>query len=246
MKHPLIIAAVAVAMLLPTSCANKKRIAREQAQVHAEAQRLIEAERQRVQDSIALAQAEELARLQRQLELERQEAERQRIQDSIAQAEAARRAIVQTLNIPRMTITLGMQGQQFTTPATMRWQRGTGLAVSIQPFAGLEMFRLEVDAQNVTIIDKINRRYTRLNYDDLAKMGAATTIDQMDAWIDKNIIDRRNEPQLVLQATRAGVNGSAVIYTAYMQTDVRINMRPTNIDTYRQVTLEQMLGGMIR
>ena len=153
--------------------------------------------------------------------------------------------MVQTLYIPRMTVTLNVQGRQISTPATLRWQRGTGAALSIQPLAGIEILRAEIDAQYVTIIDKINRRYTRLTYDDLAEKGAKTNIDEIDAWIDTHILDRRNEPQLTINASRAGINGTAVIYTGSMQLDQKMNMRPSNVDGYKRVTLEQLVGGAL-
>ena len=125
----------------------------------------------------------------------------------------------------------------------MRWKRAQGTVFSIQPLAGIEIARIELNAQHLTILDKLNRRYTRLTYDDLAQMGARTSIDELDAWIDKNILARRSEPQLVLQVSQAGVSGAATIYTASMQTDVNVNLQPTNISNYRQVTLEQLLKG---
>ena len=146
--------------------------------------------------------------------------------------------------ISRMAITVQIQGQQLSLPATMRWQRGKGIILSIQPFAGIEAMRAELNEEALLIIDKFNRRYTRLTYADLALMGTNTNINEIDAWIDKNILDRRNEPQLNLQVSRAGINGAAVIYTNTLQTDVNINMQHTNIGSYRQVTLEQMVKGL--
>lgn len=204
---------LAAALLLPMSCANKKKIAAQQ----------------------QLAAQQEAEHLR--------QAEQQRIQDSIAAAEAARKAKVQTMSISRMTITVTVGGQQIATPATMRWQRGTGLAISIQPFAGLEMFRMEADQQAVTVIDKINRRYTQLTYDELAQMGTKATLDDIDQWIDDNILARRNEQQLNLQLSRAEVNGAATIYTNSIQTGGNANLRPANISGYKQVTLEQMMKG---
>lgn len=244
MKRQTLILLVVATLLAAAGCANKKKVnptqtPQQQEEQLTEAERLeaeqrLAAERQRVQDSIARAEAE----VERQREIERQ-----RIQDSIAQAEAAKRAMVQTLYIPRMTVTMVMQGKQVSTPATMRWKHGTGTLVSIQPFAGIEMFRMELDANALTIIDKINRRYTRMNYEEMAQMGARTTLDEIDNWIDQNIIARKNEPQLTLQVSRAGINGTAVIYTASMQTDVNINLQPTNLSGYKQVTLEQLVKG---
>ena len=43
--------------------------------------------------------------------------------------------------------------------------------------------------------------------------------------------------------TSVCINGTAVIYTASMQTDVNINLQPTNLSGYKQVTLEQLVKG---
>lgn len=213
---------VSITMLSP-SCAHKKHLTRtEKAAIAA-------VEQQRVQDSIAAA---DKALVQ----------EQQRLQDSIAAA-GAKDTIVQTMYIPRMTLTISMQGRQLTTMATVRWQRGTGAAVSIQPFAGIEMLRLELDAQTqtLTLIDKINRRYTRLTFDDLAQMGISMTMNEADAWMNENILAKTDEPQLVLQISRGGITGSAVIYTNSIQTNIDVNLRPTNVGSYKQVTLEQLI-----
>ena len=220
-RQSLIIIAMA-ALLVAAGCANKKKI-------------------NPAHDS--RTKQEQLTEAQRLEDEQRREAERLRIQDSIAQVEAAKRAMVQTMNIPRMTVTVVAQGKQISTPATMRWKRAQGTVISIQPLAGIEIARIELNTQHLTILDKLNRRYTRLTYDDLAQMGARTSIDELDAWIDKNMLARRSEPQLVLQVSQAGVSGAATIYTASMQTDVNVNLQPTNISNYRQVTLEQLLKG---
>ena len=257
---------IAAILLLPIGCANKKQVARAPQRTQTarqtskseriakkrelerakrlEEQRAQQAEQQRIQDSIDVAAAQ--AETEMLLELARQEeAERQRVQDSIDKAEAAKKALVQTMYIPRMTITISMQGKQLTTPATMRWQRGQGIAISIQPMAGIELFRIETDAQAMTIIDKINRRYTRMTYEELEQMGASTTLDETDAWIDRHILEQLSEPQLVLEVTRAGITGSAVIYTNTIQTNVNANLRPTNTGSYKQVSLQQFMGGML-
>ena len=162
MKGNWLIALMVTALLVAGGCAHKKHLTRaERAAIEA-------AERQRVQDSI---EAAELLRLQ--------ELERQRVQDSIAAAqaaaEAARRAMVQTLNISRMTLTIVMQGRQFTTPASLRWKRGAGAALSVQPIVGIEILRMELDEQALLIIDKINRRYTRLRRRSRGRRATAAT-----------------------------------------------------------------------
>lgn len=233
MNRLYIFALLTAVLMLAAGCAHKKKITPTQTPV--QDQEVIARENQRIQDSIALAQAQEQElRLKQEQELKRQQEE----------AEARKRAQVQTLYISRMTLTISMQGKQLSTPATMRWQRGEGALLSIQPFAGLEMARIELSKENVMIIDKINRRYTRLTYDNLSQMGARATIDEIDEWIDTNIIARKDEPQLTLKTSRANISATAVIYTSAMQMNANVNLRPTNVDSYRGVTLEQLVRGL--
>lgn len=170
-------------------------------------------------------------------------AERQRVADSIAAAQEAKRAMVQTMSISRMTLNIRMQGQQIVTPATVRWQRGTGVIAGVQPFAGIEMLRVEMNSEALTIIDKINMRYARMSTEEMSAMGLPASMDEVDKWIDDNILARRNEPRLIMEAERAGVSAQAVINTASIQTDANVNMRATNVNTYKHVTLEQLLTG---
>jgi len=220
-------------VLLAEGCAHKRKIKPATQPLSEQEESAVEAER--VRDSIALAQA--IA--------EAQAREQQRINDSIARAEEeARKTMFKTMNVTRMTVTVQMQGKQISTPATMRWQRGKGVIVSIQPFAGIEMFRAEYDGNVMTIIDKINRRYTRLTNSELEQRGIRVTMDEADAWMDEHILSHRDEPQLTLQVARGGINGSAVIYTNSMQINGRVNINPTNVEMYRKVSLEQLVKGL--
>lgn len=208
-------------------CAHKKRISKAQ-QAELEA-----AERQRVQDSIAELEAFRL-----------QQIELQRVLDSIAAAEEAKKAQVQSMYISRMTITIRMQGQQLATPATLRWRRDEGVIAGIQPFAGLEMLRIEFNDDGLKIIDKINMRYSLLTPDQLAQMGVPATQEAVDAWIDERILARLDEPQLTLEISRDGISGTAVIQTSGIQTGGNIALKPINVNAYRQVTLEQLTSGL--
>lgn len=232
MKQRLAIILCLGAMLIGAAgCASKKKINPSATPISGTEQDAArEAAEQRLRDSIALA---EQARLQA--------IEQQRIQDSIAAAEEAKREQVQTMSISRMTVSVTMGGQQMSVPATMRWQRGKGAIVSILPLAGIEMFRAELTDGQLTIIDKMNMRYTRLTDSDLRKQGIRTSLADVDAWIDDNILAHRDEPQLTMKVNQAGVNASIVIYTAGIQTDKSVNIRPMSVDGYRKVTLEQMM-----
>lgn len=246
MRNKIYIIMLLAALIAVSGCANKKKISPakqtpktekrgkdSKTDRHGEAAYRLAMEQQRIQDSIAHAEAARLLLI-----------EQQRIADSIAAAEVAKRAQIQTLNIPRVTIIVEMQGRQVSSPAAIKWQRGTGLSVSLQPFIGMEMFRFELSEQGLTVIDKINRQYAFLSYEQLGQMGAQMTLEQIDGWIDEQVIGRLDEPQITLQALRMDIKGTAIIYTSSVQKDIQLNMRPTNISGYRQVSADQLVKSL--
>ena len=231
MKKILYTLIVLAITLTAVGCASKKKI---QPTPTPTARETKAAEETKEAERIRQAEAEaERLRLQA--------IEAQRIADSIAAAEEAKKAQVQTLYIPRMTIIVNMQGQQMSTPASMKWQRGGGLMVSLMPFIGMEMFRFELGEQGLTVIDKVNRQYAQLNAEQIAQMGARITLDDIDTWIDERILAHADEPQLTLQTTQANIQGTAIISTSSMQKNMQLNLRPTDVTSYRQVSVEQLL-----
>ena len=44
------------------------------------------------------------------------------------------------------------------------------IVLSVTPVMGIELFRLEATPDQVTIIDKLNRRYTIMTYEDINKL----------------------------------------------------------------------------
>ena len=151
-------------------------------------------------------------------------------------------AAVQTLYIPNIMLTVTAQGKQITTPATLSWQRGAGMVLSIRPVL-FEVLRIEQYPGSLTVIDKLNVQYVQLSSTDLELMGVRLTQDEIDALIDERLINRLDEPQLTLSVNQSGIQLTAQIYPSYAQKNVAVNLRPTNTANYRQVSLEQLVRG---
>lgn len=151
-------------------------------------------------------------------------------------------AAVQTFYIPNIMLTVTAQGKQITTPATLSWQRGAGMVLSIRPVL-FEVLRIEQYPGSLTVIDKLNVQYVQLSSTDLELMGVRLTQDEIDALIDERLINRLDEPQLTLSVNQSGIQLTAQIYPSYAQKNVAVNLRPTNTANYRQVSLEQLVRG---
>ena len=157
-------------------------------------------------------------------------------------AEEPQPAVVQTLYIPNIMLTVVAQGKQITTPAVLSWQRGTGMVLSIRPVL-FEVLRIEQYPGTLTVIDKLNAQYVQLTSTDLELMGVRLTQDEIDALIDERLINRLDEPQLTLSVNQSGIQLTAQIYPSYAQKNVAVNLRATNTANYRQVSLEQLVRG---
>ena len=66
-----------------------------------------------------------------------------------------------------LTVTLGTQ--QFSGKADLRFIADSVLSISLQPFLGVELFRLDITRSNLLLVDKLNRQYIEMTYPELQK-----------------------------------------------------------------------------
>lgn len=70
----------------------------------------------------------------------------------------------------KIRITLNYAEREINANGTIQILTDSVIILSVQPLFGIELFRLELTPYNVTIIDKMNRRYTKTDYTQLQKM----------------------------------------------------------------------------
>ena len=160
-------------------------------------------------------------------------------------AEEPARPEIQTVNVLRMTVTVNDRGRKFSTPATLRWHRGVGAIMSIQPIAGIEVMRAEATPEKVTIINKIAHSYTQA---DAAQIKAHYAIDlptALDATIDGEVLSHRDEPVIRLTQTQGQTTIEITINTAYIRINENVNVQSTNIQGYKKVSAEQFLQTLL-
>ena len=79
-----------------------------------------------------------------------------------------------TANVSKLNISLQAGGQNLNSPATCRIYRDSVIHLSIQPFMGIEVFRLELSKPYARVIDKMNSTYYEMTYDEMAKLWGVT------------------------------------------------------------------------
>ncbi len=62
-------------------------------------------------------------------------------------------------------VSLQLDEHEYSMSATVQVWRNNLVIVSLQPMFGIEMLRMEATQDSVVIVDKMNRRYTILQYD---------------------------------------------------------------------------------
>lgn len=90
---------------------------------------------------------------------------------ALSSCSVSRRAVskYQTLS-QRAQVTLEWGEKQYSMSGVVRVWRDELVVMSIQPMFGIEMVRVEATQDSVWIFDKMNRRYTSLAYNELAKV----------------------------------------------------------------------------
>ncbi len=74
-----------------------------------------------------------------------------------------------TANISKVSMDIQLNDREFNVSATIKVRKDSALHISIQPFMGIEMFKLELTPDSMRAFDKMNRRYYVLDYGYFAK-----------------------------------------------------------------------------
>lgn len=84
-----------------------------------------------------------------------------------------------TADISRMKLSLQTSEKTHNVSASCKIYRDSAIQLSIQPFMGIELFRVELSPQKAIIIDKMNSDCYESNYQDIAAL-LGITIDFYD------------------------------------------------------------------
>lgn len=70
----------------------------------------------------------------------------------------------------RMEINTGASSSQMSVNANMRIRRGEIIRVSVAPFLGIEVARIDITPERILAIDRMNKRYVELGFGELGGM----------------------------------------------------------------------------
>ncbi len=63
-----------------------------------------------------------------------------------------------TANVSKMSVAVEVGGRKFNTAASCKMRTDSAIHISIQPFLGFEMFKVEINKDSLLVFDKVNKK----------------------------------------------------------------------------------------
>lgn len=141
--------------------------------------------------------------------------------------------------VTRFYIDATIGKNHLNTPATLEWQAGVGAIVSIRPFMGIEMFRLEAYPDHAVAISTMDKQYTSMTYEQLEQEGLKINYTKIEKILKERIFETTDDPITI----RHSAMGSTVIVTIerkYITTNNTLIV-PTDLKLYQGVRADQLI-----
>ncbi|MBV5343348.1 DUF4292 domain-containing protein, partial [bacterium] len=61
-------------------------------------------------------------------------------------------------NVSKMSVAVEVGGRKFNTSASCKIRTDSAIHISIQPFLGFEMFKVEINKDSLLVFDKVNKK----------------------------------------------------------------------------------------
>lgn len=93
-----------------------------------------------------------------------------------------------SLHAPKTKVKLDYQNHSYSVNGAVTLVKDSLLIISLQPLLGIEIYRCEMVSQHITLVDKMNKRYVRLTYEELKnKTGVSISFQDIQALFMKHI-----------------------------------------------------------
>lgn len=107
--------------------------------------------------------------------------------DMVKQLQLAQPAF-RTANASKMSVYVDFKGRQMDVKASCKIVSDSALYLSIQPFMGVELFRLEMTPSTLIVVDKMNKRFYESNYSIFRNtLGVTVNYDVIQSLISNRL-----------------------------------------------------------
>ena len=142
------------------------------------------------------------------------------------------------------TVTLRLNQLEHTLFCTTQLWRNELIVLSLQPTLGLEMVRIEATNDSVTIVDKMNYRYTTLAYNWAPKQVTPTpSFELIQNFVTAPIQEQKKKKNQQNQVTFQLGASRIAIQCSFSQRgyDKLGTPRQMNLQKYKRVSLHEIL-----
>ncbi len=143
--------------------------------------------------------------------------------DKIKKAEPA----FSTANVSKMSVAVEIGGRKFNTSASCKIRTDSAIYVSIQPFLGFELFKVEITKDSMLVFDKVNKKLYPVPFAFIkTRFGLSVGYSDLQAMLSNRFFTVGNtEPDLrnCKQSADAGTTNVIVYQNTEMLQQTHIN-----------------------
>ena len=145
----------------------------------------------------------------------------------------------QTLS-QRTQLTLVWEQHKYSVNSVVRIWRDELVVVSVQPMLGIEMMRMEADRDSVWVIDKMNKRFITMAYNDIEKKtGVKINYRTLQDLLSQPITEDKEHVTWIFEMGKNQIKLSGRFSNREHNTLPAATR--TKIDKYKRVSLREIL-----
>lgn len=139
----------------------------------------------------------------------------------------------------RGVVTILYKQRKFTSPVVVNYIADSIITASIQPMFGIEMYRIEAHTTKAQVIEKLNRRYVEMTYDQISEQAKRN----ISFPLIEQLVEEVGLTYPVGQDTTLSFSGvEANILLQYRTTNQPVVAFPLPVNGYQQTTLKALLS----
>ncbi len=95
--------------------------------------------------------------------------------------------VFRTLSIDKMTFSLTLAGTEMNSSGSIRIARDSVIICSIMPLPGMEFFRIAINKQGVIMINRVDKKYVSVSYEEMRKKGMELNYQAFEAMLTNRL-----------------------------------------------------------
>lgn len=95
--------------------------------------------------------------------------------------------VFRTLSIDKMSFSLTLAGTELNSSGSIRIARDSVIICSIMPLPGMEFFRIAINKQGVVMINRVDKKFVSVSFDEMRKNGMALNYAAFEALLTNRL-----------------------------------------------------------